>query len=185
MLNIYNISYFYSLAIFKYISNNKIKFYKWNNFIKLLLLICKENFFYFYYKINKKKCLNEIYFIIRKNMILKKDMKNFIKIIFEDNMFFNINYIYLYFNQIYKINKKILNVIVYTRNNYISNLNIKKIKNITKNYFVNKRIFFLFKKKTKIIAGFKIYINNLVFDGSLLNIIKKNNFFYKLNNFKE
>ncbi len=185
MLNIYNISYFYSLAIFQYIHSNKIKFYKWNHFIKLLLLIFKKDFFYFYYQINKEKCLKEIYFIISTQIILNNNMKNFIKIIFEDNMYFNINYIYFFFNEIYKINKKILNIIVYTKNNCVNSLNVKKIKNIIKNFFINKKIFFIFKKDSKIIAGFKICINNLIFDGSILNIIKKNNFLYKLNNLKE
>ncbi len=183
MLNIYDISYFYSLAIFKYITSNNIKFYKWNIFLKLLYLISKKDFFYFFYKIDKKKCLNEIYNIINKNFSLSKDMKNFIKIIFEDNMFFKIKNIYFNLNKIYKINKKILNVIVYTKNNYLNNSNIKKIKNIIRYYIKNKRIFFLFKKNKKLIAGFKIYINDLIFDGSLLNIIKKNFSFYKFLNF--
>ncbi len=182
---LYNISYFYSLALFKYISSHNIKFYKWNIFLKILVLILKENFFYFFYKINKKKCLNEIYYIIDKQILINKNMKNFIKIIFEDNMYFEIENIYFFLKKIYQVNKKILNVIIYTKNNYINNTNIKKIKSIIKLYAVNKRIFFLFKKDKKIIAGFKICINNLIFDGSILNIIKKNNFFYKFNNFKE
>ncbi len=185
MLNVHNISYFYSLAILNNINENNIKFYKWNNFIKLLVLVFKENFFYFYYKINKKKCLKEIYFIISKKIFLDKNMKIFIKIIFEDNMYFNINYIYIYLKKIYKINKKILNVVIFTKNNNLNISNIQKIKKIIKSYFINKRIFFWFKKKEKIIAGFKIYINDLIFDGSILNIIKKNIFFHRFNNFKE
>ncbi len=185
MLNIYNISYFYSLAILNNINKNNIKFYKWNNFIKLLILIFKENFFYFYYKVNKKKCLKEIYFIISKKIYLYKNMKLFIKVIFEDDMYFNLNYIHIYLKKIYEENKKILNVVIFTKNNNLNTLNIKKIKKIIKNYFVNKRIFFWFKKNKKIIAGFKIYINDLIFDASILNIIRKNIFFCKFNNFKE
>ncbi len=185
MLNIYDISYFYSLAIYKDIKKNSIRFYKWSSFIKLLILIFKEDFFYFYYKINKKKCLEEIFFIIKKKKKINKKMKIFIKIIFEDDMYFNINYIYIYLKKIYKINKKILNVIILTKDNNLSISNIKKIKNIIKNYFLNKKIIFLFKKKKEIIGGFKIYINDLIFDGSILNIIRKKNFFYKFNNLKE
>lgn len=185
MLNIHDISYFYSLAIYKNIKENNIKFYKWSNFIKLLVLIFKEDFFYFYYRIDKKKCLKEIFFIIEKRIYLNKKMKLFIKIIFEDDMYFNINYIYIYLKKIYEINKKILNVIIFTKNNSLNTSNIKKIKKIIKLFFLNKRIFFSFKKEKKIIAGFKIYINDLIFDGSISNIIKKNFFFNKFNNLKE
>ncbi len=177
MLNIYDISYFYSLNIFNYFKKNNIKFYKWNKFIKLLILISKQKFFYVYYRMNKKKCLKEIFYIINKNIILNKKIKNFIKAIFDDNMFLNINYIYFNLIEIYKKNKNILYVNVFTRNNNLNILNIKKIKIIIKNYFINKRLFFLFKKDANIIAGFKIYINNLVFDASILNIIKKNIFY--------
>lgn len=112
-------------------------------------------------------------------------MKLFIKVIFEDDMYFNLNYIHIYLKKIYEENKKILNVVIFTKNNNLNTLNIKKIKKIIKNYFVNKRIFFWFKKNKKIIAGFKIYINDLIFDASILNIIRKNIFFCKFNNFKE
>ncbi len=181
MLNIYDVSYFYSLIVFNYFKKNNIKFCEWNKCIKLLILISKKKKFYIYYRMNKKKCLKEIFYIINKYITLNKKIVNFIEVIFDDNMFLNINYIYLSLIKIYKKNKDILYVNVFTRNNNLNILNIKKIKIIFRNYFINKRLFFLFKKDKSIIAGFKIYINDLVFDASILNIIQKN-IFYKYKN---
>ncbi len=185
ILNIYNISYFYSLSILNSYKEKKIKFYKWNKFIKLFVLISKEKFFYIYYKRNKTQCFKEVCYIINKNIYLDKKMKNFIKIIFDDDMFLNIKYIYYYLMEIYKLHKNILYINVITKKNNLNFKNNKKIKRIIKKYFSKKRLFFLFKKDENIIAGFKIYVNNLVFDGSIFNIIKKNNFYINTINLKE
>ncbi len=180
MLNINYISYKYSCYIWNliYIRNKFNNFIKWKKFLKFLIIISKNNFLINFININKIKCFKEIYNLISSNIKINLYMKSFLKNILYENMLKNINLIYHKFIENYIKNKKIINVIIYSANN-INLYNMNLIKKIILSKFYNKKIYFFLKKDKNIIAGFKIYINDLIIDASLIKEIKKINFYLK------
>ncbi len=180
MLNV-NKSYYYSLYIYEILDKRNNKFIKWKKFINLLIRIFQNNnliiYFYIKYKYN---FLKKIFIILNDNIILSKEMKNFVIIIFEDNILNIIPYIYENFINIYLYKKKILIVNIYSRYS-LNKENINKIRKIVRKRKNNYRIFFFLKKDLKIIAGFKVYVNNLIFELNIFKTIKKINLIFSKN----
>ncbi len=180
MNNIVNISYIYSFYLLKIlkIKNKYNNFYIWKKILKILILINKNNnFINDYFLLNKYLCLKKIYEIIllSTNIKLNIYIKKFINIILYKKKFIYIKYIYFSFIKLYKYYKNILNIIVYTKYN-INKKNLFLINKFLKNNFKNKNYILKFRKNNKIIAGFKLNINDFVIDGSLINKIKNINF---------
>ncbi len=180
MLNI-NKSYSYSLYIYNILDNKNNTFIKWKKFMNLLKIIIKDNdSLFFLYELNKKCFLKKFYIILNNHIFLSKNMKNFIKILFEKNLFCNLSSIYFNLLNIYLNKNKIINVNIYTKYN-LSKKNIFIIKKIIRKKFFGYKICFFLKKDIKIFAGFKIYINDLIFELNILNTIKKINLFFNYN----
>ncbi len=171
MLKNKNLCYSYSLCIVNLIYKNNKKYYNcWINFLKFLLILSNSK--------NINKYLNRR-FLSKKNIILIfKDlifldnlMINFLILILKDNLLNYFKYIYVNIIKIYNYINNIKYIYIYS-NNYISNYNFFFIKKFIL-YKFRGNINFFFIKKKKILAGFKILINDFVIDCSLLNVFKK------------
>ncbi len=175
MLNNNNLYYSYSLSIFKIIGFKDAKsFNNWKKFLKKLTYICNIENINFIIN-NKKIILKKIFYIIKQNLYIDKYMEDFFYILIEDNIFININIIYKYFIEIYKINNNMFDIVIYIRNkiNKYNYFLIKKFIENKINISKNKIFNYIFIRNKNIISGFKIYVNDFVMDSSILNILYK------------
>ncbi len=167
-----NILHSYSLTLFNIInSQKKQKINEWKNLLLLLIHISKKKFFLFYY-LYKKNFFTKIILISCKNYIKNIYMKNFINIIIKNNIFFYIEKIYLNFLKIYNNKKKILYIYIYSKHK-LNNLNIILIKKILNKKYNSFNLKIFFKKDKYLLAGFKIKINDIIFNATIKNNIKK------------
>ncbi len=178
-LNYYiNKSHVYFLFILKLINIDDFKEIKKCNYIlNLLIFLSNDKIIVNYYIKYKIFFIKKILYILNKYINLM-NFRKIIKIILEDNMFFYVNFILTSFVNFMFINKKFLFIKVISKNK-ISKVNTKLIKKFFIKRYYKYRLCFFFKRCKKLIAGFKVYINDLVYDFSILNIIDKIKLFYK------
>ncbi len=177
MFNKINLSYSYSLAIFKLIKDYKLEFDNLISIFNLLNLVVNDYSLIKYYKFNKKNFIESILHIINMYIIDNYIINKIVSVIFEDDMFFFIKYIFLFLENMYEKDNNILKIYIYSSNK-ISDKNLNIIKKNFSEKYIKFKVIFILKINKKLIAGFKVLVNDLVYDFSLLNKIKKINFIF-------
>ncbi len=171
MIDIINISYSVSLAILNIVLLQK-NFMECKRVLFFLLRLSKINKIKEIY-INDKRKFSKLIYLIMPKLLDNVFFKDFVFFLINKNMFLYINYIIKFFIEMYKKKKKLITVIIYTCTT-ISSKNKVNIKKLYIKKFCNFNLNFIFRIDKKLIAGFKIYINDLVYDSSLINSIKIN-----------
>ncbi len=170
MFNKINSFHSYALAIFELIKNENIKYDDLIDVFNLMNLVVNDRLLLHYYQFNRKCFLENILNIL--NIYVKDNIiiSNIINVIFEDNMFLKINIIFSFLKKMYEKENNILNVYIYSSNK-INFKSFKEIKKKLKKKYIDLKLIFIFKIDEKLISGFKILIDDLVYDFSLLNKI--------------
>ncbi|WP_343189950.1 ATP synthase F1 subunit delta [Buchnera aphidicola] len=163
----------YAKAAYKFSKKNfeVFRWYKMINFsIKIYFYIVSKNIFYL---TCKKKIFENLFLKICKNNF-NCYFKNFIKILFRDNVMNLLKNIKNMFYNYWKYDKKVITAIVYSKN-FLSKNIINNISNFVKvNFF--KKVFLKNIIDKSIIYGFIIKVNDIIFDNSFncyLNKLKK------------
>ncbi len=167
--NIYNV-YLYLLFLCEIIKIKVVdEVIQLINILYLLKDIFKTKNLLFFY-INNRIIFNKEFLFILDKYIYNKKIIILIQYFLEDYIFLFIDYILYALIKIFEIKHNIIFLKVFTANK-VSLTNKNKIEMLFKSIYSTKYIYFLYNQDIKLIAGFKVYKGDFVYDATILNSI--------------